>query len=50
MTLRTTLRGAEPDVAYDAWLGALAEAGWQAPLAAERVPLDAASAACWPRR
>jgi putative molybdopterin biosynthesis protein len=43
MSVRTTLRGAEPAVAYDAWLAALAEAGWQAPLAAERVPLDAAS-------
>ena len=32
MSVRTTLRGAEPAVAYDAWLGALAEAGWQAPL------------------
>lgn len=43
MSVRTTLRGAEPGVAYDAWLSALAEAGWQAPLAAERVALDAAS-------
>jgi putative molybdopterin biosynthesis protein len=42
MTVRATLRGAEPDVAYDAWLGALAEVGWQAPLGSERVPLDAA--------
>ena len=38
-----TLRGAEPAVAFDAWLAALAAAGWQAPLPAERVPLDAAS-------
>ncbi|MDX6597141.1 MAG: molybdopterin molybdotransferase [Gaiellales bacterium] len=43
MSSRTTLRGAEPQVAYDAWLSALAEAGWQAPLASESVALDAAS-------
>ena len=42
MTVRSTLRGGEPAVAYDAWLGALAETGWRAPLASERVPLDAA--------
>ena len=38
-----TLRGAEPAVAYEAWLSALARARWQAPLAAERVPLDGAA-------
>jgi putative molybdopterin biosynthesis protein len=38
-----TLRGAEPAVAYDAWLAALAEAGWSAPLPSERIPLDAAA-------
>lgn len=38
-----TLRGAEPAAAFDAWLAALAAAGWTAPLPAERVPLDAAS-------
>jgi molybdenum cofactor synthesis domain-containing protein len=43
MSSRTTLRGAEPQVAYDAWLSALAEAGWQAPLSSESVALDAAS-------
>jgi putative molybdopterin biosynthesis protein len=43
MSVRTTLRGAEPAVAYDAWLNALLEAGWSAPLAAEHVPLGAAS-------
>jgi molybdenum cofactor synthesis domain-containing protein len=43
MTVRSTLRGAEPEVAYDAWLGTLAEAGWLAPLRAELVPLDGAS-------
>ena len=43
MSTRTTLRGAEPEVAYDAWLGALAEAGWQAPLCTEIVPLDEAA-------
>jgi putative molybdopterin biosynthesis protein len=42
MSVRATLRGAEPDVAFHAWLGALADAGWQAPLCAEYVPLDAA--------
>jgi molybdenum cofactor synthesis domain-containing protein len=43
MSSRTTLRGAEPQVAYDGWLSALAEAGWRAPLASESVALDAAS-------
>lgn len=43
MSVRSTLRGAEPDVAFDAWLGALAESGWRAPLACEDVPLDRAS-------
>jgi putative molybdopterin biosynthesis protein len=43
MSVRTTLRGAEPAIAYDAWLSALAAAGWQAPLASEHVALDAAS-------
>jgi putative molybdopterin biosynthesis protein len=38
-----TLRGAEPAAAFEAWLAALAEAGWTAPLAAERVALDAAA-------
>jgi len=38
-----TLRGAEPAAAFDAWLAALAAAGWKAPLPAERVALDAAS-------
>jgi putative molybdopterin biosynthesis protein len=38
-----TLRGAEPAVAFDAWLDALARAGWSAPLPAERVALDAAA-------
>lgn len=38
-----TLRGAEPAVAFDAWLAALATAGWRAPLRAERVPLDGGS-------
>jgi molybdenum cofactor synthesis domain-containing protein len=38
-----TLRGAEPAVAYEAWLSALAHAGWKAPLAGERVPLDGAA-------
>ena len=38
-----TLRGAEPAVAFGAWLAALAEAGWSAPLGAERVDLDAAA-------
>jgi molybdenum cofactor synthesis domain-containing protein len=38
-----TLRGAEPAVAFGAWLAALESAGWSAPLAAERVPLDAAA-------
>jgi molybdenum cofactor synthesis domain-containing protein len=37
------LRGAEPAIAYDAWLAALARAGWDAPLPAERVPLDGAA-------
>jgi putative molybdopterin biosynthesis protein len=37
-----TLVGAEPAVAFDAWLAALAAAGWTAPLPAERVALDAA--------
>jgi putative molybdopterin biosynthesis protein len=37
-----TLRGAEPAAAYDAWLAALAGAGWSAPLPAERVALDEA--------
>ena len=37
-----TLRGAEPGAAYDAWLAALAGAGWSAPLPAERVALDEA--------
>jgi molybdenum cofactor synthesis domain-containing protein len=39
----SVLRGAEPAAAYDAWLAALARAGWEAPLASERVPLDAAA-------
>jgi molybdenum cofactor synthesis domain-containing protein len=43
VSARTTLRGAEPAAAYGAWLDALADAGWQAPLTAERVPLDAAA-------
>jgi molybdenum cofactor synthesis domain-containing protein len=38
-----TLRGAEPAVAYAAWLAALARAGWDVPLPAERVGLDAAA-------
>jgi len=38
-----TLRGAEPAAAFDAWLAALAAAGWKAPLPAERVALDGAS-------
>jgi putative molybdopterin biosynthesis protein len=38
-----TLRGAEPAVAFDAWLAALERTGWSAPLAAERVPLDEAA-------
>jgi putative molybdopterin biosynthesis protein len=37
------LRGAEPAVAWDAWLSALARAGWDAPLPAERSPLDGAA-------
>jgi molybdenum cofactor synthesis domain-containing protein len=37
-----TLRGAEPAVAFDAWLAALAGTGWSAPLPDERVSLDAA--------
>ncbi len=37
-----TLRGAEPAVAFAAWLEALAAAGWEAPLAAEHVPLEQA--------
>lgn len=43
MSVRTTLRGAEPEVAFDAWLSALAETGWRAPLTCEDVPLDCAS-------
>jgi molybdopterin molybdotransferase/putative molybdopterin biosynthesis protein len=38
-----TLRGSEPAAAYEAWLAALARAGWSAPLPAERVGLDAAA-------
>jgi molybdenum cofactor synthesis domain-containing protein len=38
-----TLRGAEPAVAFGAWLAALSKAGWQAPLGIERVPLEAAA-------
>ena len=38
-----TLRGAEPAAAFDAWLAALAAAGWKAPLPAKRVALDGAS-------
>jgi molybdenum cofactor synthesis domain-containing protein len=38
-----TLRGAEPAVAFEAWLSALAAAGWTAPLPSERVALDAVS-------
>jgi putative molybdopterin biosynthesis protein len=38
-----TLRGAEPAVAFGAWLAALERTGWNAPLAAERVPLDEAA-------
>jgi putative molybdopterin biosynthesis protein len=38
-----TLRGAEPAAAFGAWLAALAESGWMAPLPPERVALDAAS-------
>jgi molybdenum cofactor synthesis domain-containing protein len=38
-----TLSGAEPAAAFDAWLAALAAAGWKAPLPAERVALDGAS-------
>jgi putative molybdopterin biosynthesis protein len=38
-----TLRGAEPAVAFDAWLAALERTGWSAPLAAERVSLDDAA-------
>jgi putative molybdopterin biosynthesis protein len=37
------LRGAEPAAAWDAWLAALARAGWDAPLALERTPLDGAT-------
>jgi len=37
-----TLRGAEPAVAFDAWLAALAGTAWSAPLPDERVSLDAA--------
>jgi molybdenum cofactor synthesis domain-containing protein len=43
MSVRATLRGAESQVAYDAWLSALAETGWHAPLSCEDVELDAAS-------
>lgn len=43
MSVRATLRGAEPAAAFEAWLGVLAEAGWAAPLGSERVALDAAS-------
>lgn len=38
-----TLYGAEPAAAFDAWLAALAAAGWTAPLPGERIALDAAS-------
>ena len=38
-----TLRGAEPAVAYEAWLAALGRCGWHPPLGGERVPLDAAA-------
>ena len=38
-----TLRGAEPAVAYDAWLAALARSRWTAPLTPERVPIDSAA-------
>jgi molybdenum cofactor synthesis domain-containing protein len=40
---QTVLRGAEPAVAYDAWLAALARAGWEPRLPAERVALAAAA-------
>ena len=42
--LRMTLSGAEPAVAFEAWIAALEASGWTAPLAAEQVALDAAAA------
>jgi putative molybdopterin biosynthesis protein len=38
-----TLYGAEPSVAFDAWIAALEASGWRAPLPAEQVALDVAS-------
>jgi putative molybdopterin biosynthesis protein len=38
-----TLYGAEPSIAFDAWIAALTASGWTAPLTAEMVALDAAS-------